>query len=458
MLRSLLPVGAALLGASSVLAADIPTCSLSKLCPESAPCCSQYGQCGVGAYCLGGCDPRMSFSLKSCVPSPVCESKTYKMDSLDPIVSIDKYLGDPKTADWVYQGEPALYGGNVLLTMPPRSVGTVLATTTYMWYGNVKAKLKTSIGAGVVTAFILFSDVKDEIDYEFVGTELTTAQTNYYFQGIPNYDNSANITLSNTYDNWHEYEIQWTPDEITWLVDGQVGRTKKRSETWNATANQWNFPQTPSRVQISIWPGGADTNAKGTIDWAGGPIDWDSDYIKQHKYYFATFGEISVECYKTSSPPGTNSGVSYTYTARSATNNTVVDGDSPTVLKSFLGTGSDMNAGDTSTSGTAALPSATTVNSIPGGGSPAQVPGGSGSGTGTGNGGGTGSGSGSGSGGSATTGAACQATGFTQDCSTGTTGTTGTSNKNEAGGRGVERVSGGSAFAVVVGFVVMMLI
>lgn len=127
----------------------------------------------------------MSFSLDACVPEPVCESKVYPMDSLDGVVDVGKYLGDPSKADWVSQGEPLLYNGNVLLTMPPHSVGTVLASTTYMWYGNVKAKVKTSRGAGVVTAFILLSDVKDEIDYEWVGTDLTVAQTNYYFQGIP---------------------------------------------------------------------------------------------------------------------------------------------------------------------------------------------------------------------------------------------------------------------------------
>lgn len=127
----------------------------------------------------------MSFSLDSCTPEPVCQSKVYPMDSLDRIVDVSKYLGDPSTADWVSQGEPLLYDNSVLLTMPPKSVGTVLASTTYMWYGNVKAQVKTSRGAGVVTAFILLSDVKDEIDYEWVGANLTTAQTNYYFQGIP---------------------------------------------------------------------------------------------------------------------------------------------------------------------------------------------------------------------------------------------------------------------------------
>lgn len=174
---------AGLLAASSVAAQK---CSLDNKCPESAPCCGQYGDCGVGAFCLGGCDPRMSFSLDACMPHPVCKDKKHKFDNLDRVQDISEYLGDPKKADWVAQGEPAINDGTVLLTMPKGSVGTVLASTEYMWYGNVKARMKTSRGRGVVTAFILFSDVKDEIDYEWVGVDLNTAQTNYYFQGITN--------------------------------------------------------------------------------------------------------------------------------------------------------------------------------------------------------------------------------------------------------------------------------
>jgi hypothetical protein len=83
-------------------------------------------------------------------------------------------------------GEAVSHENSLLLTMAPGTVGTVLATSDYMWYGNVKARFKTSRGRGVVTAFILLSDVKDEIDYEFVGVDLQTAQTNYYFQGITN--------------------------------------------------------------------------------------------------------------------------------------------------------------------------------------------------------------------------------------------------------------------------------
>jgi len=83
--------------------------------------------------------------------------------------------------------------------MAPDTVGTLLASTDYMWYGNVQATFKTSRGAGVVTAFILLSDVKDEIDYEFVGADLESAQSNYYFQGIPNCEHTHGLASYNPY-------------------------------------------------------------------------------------------------------------------------------------------------------------------------------------------------------------------------------------------------------------------
>ncbi|GFP58708.1 hypothetical protein ACSS6W_008603 [Trichoderma asperelloides] len=467
---------AALLGAGAALAGST-TCSLTNKCPKEAPCCSQYGECGVGAYCLGGCDPRMSFSLDSCTPEPVCKSKTMTFDSkLSSVADISDYLGDPSTADWVSQGEPTYYNGNVLLTMPKNSVGTVMATTEYMWYGNVKARFKTSRGKGVVTAFILLSDVKDEIDYEFVGVDLGTAQTNWYFQGIPDYDNSGNITsLSDTFNNYHDYEIRWTPDNIQWLVDGKVGRTVNRKDHWNATSNQWSFPQTPSRVQISIWPGGLASNAPGTIAWAGGEIDWNAPDIQKAGYFYATFESVTVECYNATSGLGTSTGTSYTYNNIAGTNNTVIDGDKRTNLASLEGTGTDMDAGKPDTSSAASSASSSsgsatktgssspknTQAQIPGGsnGSSGQVPGGSngsggsnsGSNSGSGSGGSSGGSSGSGSGGSAPADtSSCSSSSFNQDCSD-------SSSSNNKSGKNAGSQAGVSSLAMVLAGAAMFL-
>jgi hypothetical protein len=163
------------------------------------------------------------------------------------------------------------------------------------------------------------------------------------------------------------------------LIDGQEGRTLERKNTWNATSNQWMFPQTPARVQLSLWPGGLASNAKGTVDWAGGQIDWNGADIKSNGYYYSMFQSVSVDCYETKTAPGTNSGTSYTFSGAAGTNDTVVDGDSPTVLKSLLGSGENMDAGDPallSKTSSGAKPSATPT-------AVAQVPGLTGGGTGS---------------------------------------------------------------------------
>ena len=68
--------------------------------------------------------------------------------------------------------------------MAQGTVGTLLASTHYVWYGKICTKATTAQGKGVVTAFILMSDVKDEIDFEWIGVDTGHVQSNYYSQGV----------------------------------------------------------------------------------------------------------------------------------------------------------------------------------------------------------------------------------------------------------------------------------
>lgn len=164
---------------------SITTCGPGSPCPQDTPCCSQYGQCGVGAYCLGGCDPENSYDLQSCMAGPICKSADYKLTSLDDVQANTVYLGDTNGVNWVSSGTPVVYNDEaILLTMAPSTVGTLLMSTHYVWYGKISATMTTSQGQGVVTAFIMMSDVKDEIDFEFVGVNLESAQSNFYWQGV----------------------------------------------------------------------------------------------------------------------------------------------------------------------------------------------------------------------------------------------------------------------------------
>jgi len=157
-------------------------------------------------------------------------------------------------------------------------------------------------------------------------------------------NNGGNTTgLSDVNQNMHDYEIDWQPDTITWSIDGKVVRTLDRDGTWNATANRYSFPQTPSRVQLSLWPGGLPTNGKGTIDWAGGLVQWDSPYMT-NGYYYAAFDEVSVQCYDPPAGAKKSGNKSYIFDDKSMTNATVEITNDNTVLKSLLGTGTNMSA------------------------------------------------------------------------------------------------------------------
>ena len=178
---------------------------------------------------------------------------------------------------------------------------------------------------------------------------------------------------TDTFSDYHTYEIDWQPDQLTWSVDGSIQRTLKKSDTFNKTDNQYHYPQTPARVQLSLWPAGIAKNGEGTVAWAGGLIDWDASDVKSNGYYYSMFKEVDIQCYQAPSDAASTSGkTSYVYVDNKGIESSVAITGNNTVLKSLLGTGTDMDkdypkqakASGTTTSGAAAATSE--VATIPG--------------------------------------------------------------------------------------------
>ncbi|KAJ8596182.1 glycoside hydrolase family 16 protein [Rhizopogon salebrosus TDB-379] len=314
------------------------TCNSTTPCSSTYPCCSQYGFCGDGYYCLGGCNPLGSHTLDSCTPSPICENANYTLSDTSRILSNSTYFnGNASQYDWVIEqgsiinttsnGEAA-----IALLLTENGGGTLLSSTRYVHYGQITARLKTGRWAGVVTAFITMSSIKDEIDWEFPGNLTTTGQSNYFWQGvIP--AQTAGVTeagLTDTYSNWHDFtvslqfrpvpqrrsRVDWQPDSLTFLVDGNATRTITTAETTNNSTGVVQFPNTPSRIQLSIWPAGIASSAQGTVQWAGGMINWnDPDYVSAGHFY-ALFQSVSVQC-NDPTPPNASE-TSYVYSTNSS--------------------------------------------------------------------------------------------------------------------------------------------
>jgi hypothetical protein len=246
-----------------------------------------------------------------------------------------------------------------------------------------------------------------------------------------------NLTASDTSTTQHTYTVDWSPDSIKWSIDGKVLRTLNRDDTWNATANRWFYPQTPARIMLSLWPAGIPSNGEGTINWAGGMIDWNSPYMK-NGYYYAMVDEVVVECYNP--PPGANikGSKSYIYTDQAATNNTVEETDNIVILKSLQANGDDPDIGAVPSGVSSSVGATNTPASIPGQSGIGAAGDGSNPNPGAGNGNGNGDGSNTQSAGSAATSA--PASGFDQGG-----GSTGKSEGDKIAVR-----LGGSVFAVLV--------
>jgi beta-glucanase (GH16 family) len=173
-----------------------------------------------------------------------------------------------------------------------------------------------------------------------------------------------------------------------------VLRTKLKSDTWNATGNRYDYPQTPSRIMLSLWPAGLSSNAPGTINWAGGVIDWNSQYMK-NGYYYAMFSDVNVECYSPPSGARVSGSKSYIYTDTAGTNQSIEITDDVTILKSLFASGDDPNNDPNGSATKSGSKPSATPESIPGVSGVGARNGDSSSSSGSGSGGGDGSSSGS---------------------------------------------------------------
>lgn len=141
----------------------------------------------------------------------------------------------------------------------------------YIFFGRVEVVLKAAAGQGIVSSFVLQSDDLDEIDWEWLGGDLTQVQTNYFGKGdTTTYDRGMYHPVANPQTTFHTYAIDWTSDAVKWYIDGALVRTLTYSDAKSGT----RFPQTPMRVKIGNWVGGSSTAPTGTVQWAGGLTDF----------------------------------------------------------------------------------------------------------------------------------------------------------------------------------------
>ncbi|CAI8499548.1 unnamed protein product [Hanseniaspora opuntiae] len=156
-------------------------------------------------------------------------------------------------------------------TLNKRFDNPSLQSKFYLFFGKIEVICIPAVGKGIVSTVYLQSDDLDEIDLEWIGTEETQVQTNWFSKGeTSTYDRGAYNSLSDSDDLFstsHNYTIDWTKESIKWYIDDELVRTVGNNSSEG-------FPQSPMAVFIGVWAGGDPSNSEGTIEWAGGETDY----------------------------------------------------------------------------------------------------------------------------------------------------------------------------------------
>jgi beta-glucanase (GH16 family) len=168
--------------------------------------------------------------------------------------------------------------------------GVEMRSSKTLMYGKVSARMRFATGSGVVSGLVLFYTPYpncnwNEIDIEHLGDSATTSQLNaQVFVGTPvsNCTTSVSPTQdpqvvnlgANAETDFHQYDIEWTPDGVKYFIDGALLRT------WTAHIDLLKLPET---ILLTIWASSAASWA-GPITPTSAPTSADVDWIRVYDW------------------------------------------------------------------------------------------------------------------------------------------------------------------------------
>jgi beta-glucanase (GH16 family) len=197
----------------------------------------------------------------------------------DPAFGLDHHFNfnsTPSSKLWETTAGSVTYSADkgAAFTINKQGDSPTIRSKFYFFFGRTEILMKCATGTGVISSMMWLSDVLDEVDWEFFGTNATFAQTNYFGKGEPDFRNGGYypVTGKSVHDDYHNYTTVWTSSSLQWYIDGRLVRTLLPKDAENG----YKYPQTPMRLSLGIWAGGDPRMPNGTREWAGG----DTDYSK----------------------------------------------------------------------------------------------------------------------------------------------------------------------------------
>ena len=165
-----------------------------------------------------------------------------------------------------------------------------LQTRELYGHGTYEARMRPAAGPGIVSAFFSYAGPAHGADrsqerwfsFDFVGRDLKTLHLGYHAAGGRSHRHKVSLAFDPS-EAMNDYAIQWTPQAVRWLVNGQqvhaldIGPAERRSKL-------------PAKVFVSLRNGIGDEQAAwlGQFEYDGRPLLTTYEYI--------AFTELGASC------------------------------------------------------------------------------------------------------------------------------------------------------------------
>lgn len=216
-------------------------------------------------------------------------------DGLNPAqfrVSEHSNAGSFQGGDWKARNVGLSEGGARLDVTPstspaaPYDIAEMSTVQTY-GYGRYEVVMRPAKGSGLVSSFFTYTgphagNPHDEIDVEFLGSDTTRVELNYFRKGLTGEHGVYDLPFDAA-DADHLYAFDWLPEGIIWYVDGE--------ELWRTPPGDPMIPKTPGNIMFSNW-----TGTPALRRWHGSPDFGDRGSAYYSCVSFTPLGQNGRRC------------------------------------------------------------------------------------------------------------------------------------------------------------------
>jgi beta-glucanase (GH16 family) len=158
--------------------------------------------------------------------------------------------------------------------------GAEVRTNESFLYGRFEVKMKSTAGAGVINSFFTFYDEAgfaenwNEIDIEILGRYKNEVQLNGIVKNHQMNEHRKSLIL-NPHKEFHIYSFDWTPEYISWSVDGK--------EIQRDTGSYVKAMDKHQKIMMNLW-------ISSSTSWSGAwtdsilPVQAEYEYVKYYTF------------------------------------------------------------------------------------------------------------------------------------------------------------------------------